>query len=348
MQPHTPTQGEQPSGGDCPFGSRWVDRIRPDGSITHELVPYTVEDVLHPEPDDVFPVRPQHAIDTKYLVSVFRVRAAAELSSQPIVYVSDDHLVDWGVPGQRNTSPDVGVFAGLREPVAPLAGMFDLHASGGRCVLVVEVVSPDKRRDNDVVDKFREYYNAGVPLYVIVDQEKERGPRKVIGYRHRPQGYEELPLTEQGLLLGPLQLYLSLKEGRVVCYDARTGKELGDYCRIVQELEEATEERDEARQELEVADRRIAEQEQALEQAFEDNRQQRQAREEAERQADEQRQAREEADRARETAEKREKEQTLARQEAERQQRLQREAREAAEERIRQLETALAALQPPS
>jgi len=87
--------------------------------------------------------------------------AAAELSSQPIVYVSDDHLVDWGVPGQRNTSPDVGVFVGLKEEVGLWAGTFDLKASGGRCLLVVEVVSPDRRRENDVVHKFREYYQAG-------------------------------------------------------------------------------------------------------------------------------------------------------------------------------------------
>src|SRR5262249_1134590 len=148
-------------------------------------------------------------------------------------------------------------------------GTFDLKASGGRCVLVVEVVSPDERRENDVVHKYREYYQAGVPLYVIVDQEKEAGPRKVRGFRHRPSGYEELANDGQGRLLwGPLQLRLGVREGRVACYDARTGRELGDYSRIAQELEEA--------------DRRIQEQEQALEQAISETREQRRAREAAE------------------------------------------------------------------
>ena len=298
MQPESPAQGEQQPEENFRFGYRLLRRTLPDGTTAFEQVPLTLEDVLHPEPDDVIPVRPLHALDCRYLVSVFRVRAAAELSAQAIVYVSDDHLVDWGVPEQRNTSPDVGLFVGLKQEVELEAGTFDLPASGGRCLMVVEVVSPD-RRENDVVHKLVEYYRAGVPLYVIVDQQKEGGPRQVRGFRHRSTGYEELASDELGLLLEPLQLWLGLKDGRVVCYDARTGREVGDYCRIAQELDEA--------------DRRIQEQEQALELAIDEGRQHRQARQAAERLADEQKQA-----------------------------------REAAEQRIRQLEAALQALQPPS
>jgi hypothetical protein len=237
MQPQTPTQDEQPPQGDFRFGYRLRQHTLPDGTTTYERVPLTMEDVLHPEPDDVIPVRPIHAIDCRYLVSVFRVRAAAELSARPIVYVSDDHLVNWGVPGQRDTSPDVGLFVGLNEQVEMEAGTFDLKASGGRCLLVVEVVSPD-RRHNDIIDKFREYYNAGVPLYVIVDQLKEGGPRSVRGFRHTSTGYEQLANDEQGLLLEPLHLFLGLKDGRVVCCDARTGRELKDYAGLVAELAE--------------------------------------------------------------------------------------------------------------
>jgi hypothetical protein len=295
------------------------------------------------------------------------------------------------VPGQRNTSPDVGVFAGLQHEVDVQEGTFDLHASAGRCVLVVEVVSPDERRKNDVVDKFREYHNAGVPLYAIIDQEKEDSPRQVRGWRHRPTGYEELPLDDQGrLLLGPLQLWLGLKNGRTVCYDARTGDELGDYCRIVRELEEAdrrnqeqglaleqaitetreqrlareTAERareaaerlaDEQRQARQAADqaRQAADRaRQAADQARLDAeklaREQRQAREDAERQADEQRQARQAADQAREDAERHQRHEAEARAAAEKSLVEQKQAREAAEERIRQLEAALRALQPPA
>jgi Uma2 family endonuclease len=324
MKPQPPAQAEQPEG---EFGYRLEKRIRADGSVEYEQVPFTVEDVLHPEPDDVFPVRPQHAIDCRYLVSVFRVRAAAELASVPIIYVSDDHSVDWGVHGQRNTSPDVALFAGLRQEVSPLEGTFDLKASGGRCLLVVEVVSPDRRRENDVVHKVREYHAAGVPLYVIVDQEKEDSPRHVRALRYRPTGYEELPSDPQGVLLPPLQLRLGLKDGRVVCHDVRTGRELGDYERISQELEEA--------------DRRIAEQDLAIEQAIGKTREEREAREAAEKLAREQKEALD-------AAEKLAREQKEAREAAEKLAREQKEGREAAEERIRQLEAALQALKPSS
>jgi hypothetical protein len=339
MQPQTPAQGERPEE-NFPFGYRLISRTLPDGSQTVEYVPLTVEDVLHPEPDDVIPVRPQHAIDCNYLLDVFKVRAAAELSSKGIVYVSYDHLVDWGVPDQRNTSPDVAIFIGLKHEVGPEDGTFDLKASGGRCLLVVEVVSPDGRRENDVVHKVKEYYRAGVPLYVIVDQEKEGAPRYIRGFRHRPTGWEQLAPDPEGLLLEQLQLWMDVKDGGVVCRDVRTGREVGDYERISQELEEA--------------DRRRAEQDQALEQAVDDARQQRLAREAAEKLASEQRQAREAAEQAareqgqaREEAERQQRVQAEARQAAEKLASEQRQAREAAEERIRQLEAALQALQPP-
>ena len=45
-----------------------------------------------------------------------------------------------------------------------------------------EIVSPHTR-DNDVVAKLAEYHRAGVPLYVIIDQETEGGPRRLLGYR---------------------------------------------------------------------------------------------------------------------------------------------------------------------
>src|SRR5262249_25680069 len=147
----------------------------------------TLEDVLHPEEDDEIPVRPIHALDCMYLADVFRTRSLGP----PVVYVSFDHAVDWGVPGQRDTSPDVGVFTGLARMPDLRGGSLDLKGLGGRCRLVVEVVSLE-RRVNDVVHKMAEYHAAEVPLYVIVDQETEDGPRSILGYRWRPSGWEVL------------------------------------------------------------------------------------------------------------------------------------------------------------
>ncbi len=336
MQPESPAAAEQPSEDPFRFGYRLTRHTLADGSVEYERVALTLEDVLHPEPDDVIPVRPIHAIDCRYLVGVFRARAAATLANRPIVYVSDDHLVDWGVPGQRATSPDVGLFVGLKQEVGPEEGTFDYKESGGRCLVVVEVVSPD-RRENDVIHKLGQYYRAGVSLYVLVDQEKEGGPRFVRGFRWRSTGYEQLASDELGLLIEPLNLFLGLKEGRVACFDEKTGREIGDYESVSRDLEEA--------------DRRIQEQELAIEQAVLKSHEQARAIEAAEKLAQEQTLARENAERlarektlALEAAERQAREQTLARENAER---LVQEQIQAREERIRQLEAALQVLQQP-
>ena len=65
---------------------------------------------------------------------------------------------------------------------------------------------------------------AVIPLYVIVDQERDNGPRDLQGYRRTPTGYELILLDAHGrLLLAPLGLYLALRDDQVVCYDAATG-----------------------------------------------------------------------------------------------------------------------------
>jgi colicin import membrane protein len=304
MQPQVPaTPSEQPPEPGLPNGWRYVKRTLPDGSEELVEVELTLEDVLHPEEDDEIPMRPLHALDCRYLADVFSTRPLGP----PLVYVSFDHLVDWGVPDQRNTSPDVGAFVGLREMPNLHFGPLDLKALGGRCLLVVEVVSPE-RRVNDVVHKVREYHQAGVPLYVIVDQERPGGPRWLVGHRRTANGYEVEHPSSRGLFLPPLGLYLNLSDqGPVLCTDARTGRDLGDYARVAHDLASA--------------DQRILEQTQALEDAVLDARQQAKALEDVQR---------------------------LAREEAERQQREHAKAQQAAADEIKELKAALSRLQRPT
>src|SRR5262249_51627210 len=151
----------------------------------------------------------------------------------------------------RNHSPDIAVFVGLRREHDPSSGLLDLLSLGGRCEMALEVVSPSTR-NNDVVAKFEHYHRIGIPLYIIIDQEKEGGPRKLRAYRRKPDRYVEIESDDQYRIDVPLLgLMLGMRDNRVVCYDLRTGKELGDYTRIVRELEEA--------------DRRAEEQQQAYE-----------------------------------------------------------------------------------
>jgi Uma2 family endonuclease len=208
------------------YGWRFVRKVLPDGTTDLVQVPLTLEDVLHPQEDDVIPQRPRQQEDAEYLGPIFRARAQERL---PGGFVLVDCLVDWGVPGIRDHSPDLSVFQNVVNPPGPDIGTFRLRASGGRCVLALEIVSPHTR-SNDVVEKFREYHQVRVPLYILIDQETEDGPRQLVGYRYTARRYVRMRLDRQGrLLVKPLGLLLALEDRRVVCYDADTGERLGGY-----------------------------------------------------------------------------------------------------------------------
>jgi Uma2 family endonuclease len=237
------------------YGWRYQRRTRPDGSEELCEVPLTLEDVLHPQEDDVIPQRPYHERDRRYLSNTLRTRLPRLRGG----LVLADCLVDWGVPGQRNTSPDISVFADLDQQPPSSIGTFRLAPSGGHCLLVIELVSPDTRT-NDVDRKPDEYHQAGVPLYVIVDQKGEEGPRQLLAYRHTPEGYVLEELDEYGrVLLEPLGLRLGLKDNRVVCFDAQTGDELGDYTQEHEARQAAEQDRQREAQARQAAEQRLRE-----------------------------------------------------------------------------------------
>ncbi len=325
MSQPTPSGWSQAGSEDDPFryGWRYVKRIGPDGQVEWDQVPLTLEDTLHPEEEDVIPVRPRHSLQCRYLVNVFRLRKFGK----PIVYVSDDLRIDWGVPGIRAHSPDLAVFWELsREPNLDKGTLY-LAQTGGRCVLALEVVSPDDQRDNDVVHKFRHYHQIGIPLYVIIDQEVEGGPQTLLGYRWTPARYEPLALDDQGrLYLDPVRLYLLLRGDELICQDAETGKDLGSYEEVARQLDEA--------------DRKLEEKEHQMEDLIEKNHTELRERAKAEERA---KQAEEQT---RKAANAREQER-IARERAEEDARKAKAAQESAEEQIRKLQALLAKLQGP-
>jgi Uma2 family endonuclease len=260
------------------YGWRYVRRKLPDGREELEQVPLTLEDVLHPQEEDVIPQKSQHEMECAHLAAVLRARPAPE----PILRVTVDCLIDWGVQGVRNHSPDVAVFVGLEHEPDLTEGTFHLGPSGGRCLLVFENVSPHTR-ENDVVHKVREYHQAGVPLYILVDQEREDGPRRLRVFVDAPGQYEEAALDAQGRLLLPeFAVFLSLRDNWLVLHDAENGRELGDYAQVSRALD--------------AADQRNLEMEHVLEVTIEATRKETKARLEAERVAEEQAKARQTAE----------------------------------------------------
>src|SRR5262249_2079886 len=144
------------------YGWRYVSVKNPDGTETFDQVPLTLEDVLFPEVGDFIVQTDWHFGDVVYLRIVFK----EWLADDPTAVVISDCRVDWNLPGVRPLGPDLAVFFGVRR--RHNWSTLDMAAEGARPALVVEVTSPETRR-NDVEDKVKYYHRAKVPLYVIAD-----------------------------------------------------------------------------------------------------------------------------------------------------------------------------------
>jgi Uma2 family endonuclease len=232
-----------------PYGWRYVKSILPDGTTEWFQQPLTLEDVLHPLEGDVIPEGTLQEQDNEYLRPIFRERTNRLENGLFLA----DCLIHWGVTGIGNHSPDLSLFEGVIHPPGREIGIFRLRDSGGRCVLAVEIVSPSTQ-STDVVDKLREYYRVRVPMYIILDQESERGPRQIIGHRYTARGYVRMRLDQRGrLAIKPLGLWLGLEDNRAVCYDLDTDERLGGY----EEVRQAREAAEQRVRELEAELRRL-------------------------------------------------------------------------------------------
>jgi Uma2 family endonuclease len=248
------------------YGWRYVTQTGPDGQCIDTEIPLTLEDVLHPLEGDVIPENTQHDLERTYLAIVARARVAGRDDA----LILSDCLIDWGVPGVRPMSPDLAPVFGVRDPERR-RGTFRVVEEGAAPCLVVEIVSPDTRT-NDTERKLELYHRVRVPWYILVDQEGEDGPRRLIAYRYAPDEYvEEPPDAEGRVLLEPLGIRLGLRDERLVCYDAASGKELGDYTRVAEDLAAAEQRaqdlamaRQDAERRAQDAERRAADAEQRI------------------------------------------------------------------------------------
>jgi hypothetical protein len=222
------------------YGWRDVPVHQPDGTVSFDQVPLTLEDVLFPETGDFIVQTDLHDSDAAYLKGVFKVR----LAGVPNAAAVSDCRIDFNIPGVRPLGPDLAVLFGIKQhrDWAPL----DLAAEGARPALVVEITSPQSRK-NDLVTKVELYQAAKVPLYVIADagtETPETRRLELIAYRYQPDGYERIAPDHRGWIwLEPVRLWLGVTADRqpgydvLACYDPDTGAELGDYLAVMQALE---------------------------------------------------------------------------------------------------------------
>jgi Uma2 family endonuclease len=217
---------------DDPFFYGWRDtyRVGADGRKEYVQVPLTPEDVLHPQEDDHIMLGDAHSDDTSYLKNVLKIQLSADVTAR----VFNDLGIYWDIPELGHHSPDISVIFGIRRARRNWTSFY-VAKEGVRPSLLIEVTSPSTRKI-DFHDKRRDYYQAGVPYYVIADEQMRRGQRslRILGYRRGQRGYERLALNRQGRLwLEPVGLWLGQEEGRVACYDTQ-GNRLGDYAEMAQ------------------------------------------------------------------------------------------------------------------
>lgn len=97
-----------------------------------------------------------------------------------------------------------------------------------RPALIIEVVSP-RYRKADRQTKVKQYAQAGVQEYVIVDRRTQRGQiiDEVLGYQLVEGQYLPLLPDDDGrILCETVGLWIGLVDGKVVMVDAQTGERL--------------------------------------------------------------------------------------------------------------------------
>jgi colicin import membrane protein len=226
------------------YGWRDTKVVAPDGTVTFDQVPLSLEDVLFPEEGDFIVQTEGHIADVVYLRTVFK----AQTSDDPSVAVVADGRVDWNLPGVKPLSPDIAVFRGVRRYCN--WNTFDVAAEGAKPLLVVEVTSPTTRQ-NDLGIKFDFYFRAEVPFYLIADVAVAGEERHIelSGYQLTQNEYELVKPDSRGrIYLEAVRLWVGVTVDplggfeRLACYDPDTGEELGDFLAALKNVARAREE----------------------------------------------------------------------------------------------------------
>ena len=224
----TPTHAHpEPGSREDPYryGWRFVSGKGANGKEPIEQVPLTAENLLHPEEGDFTVERSLHERNRRYLANQFTTRIAADATA----LVLSDCRISWDISSLRPHGADIAVIFGVRRRREDYK-TYHVGEDGPRPSLITEIVSPDpEARANDVEHKVREYHQARVPCYVIVDRPSEQGPSTLIGYRYTPKRFVKMKPDKKGRLwLEPLKLWIGLKTNQVTLYDGTSNEELLD------------------------------------------------------------------------------------------------------------------------
>ena len=186
------------------IGYRSVPTVGPDGRERTETVPLTEEDFLHPQEEDRQMLNALHTETVHYLRHA--IGFANEGRSGFRVFC--DHRIDWQVPGILPHGPDVVAFDNFYAEWDRLRGTLPVRDVGAEVLVVIEVTS-EATRATDFEPKFLEFYEAGIPYYVILDAAGPEGIEKVLGYGRGDDGFEPLPRDDRlGVYVPNINIWL--------------------------------------------------------------------------------------------------------------------------------------------
>jgi Uma2 family endonuclease len=205
-------------------GWRFVERVKPDGTVIVEQEPLTAEEAMHPQEGDQVTESTLHDLWRGYLGDVFR----AQVADDPTIAVLSNVRVEWGDADIPPYGPDVAVMTGVRQQREWRT--FDIAREAAQPALIVEITSPSTAAA-DRSTKLEAYERAGVTTYVIVDAVGQRGRPHVrlVGFQLADGGYDVAQPDQRGWLwLAPARVWLGIEHGRPRCYD-EAGGPIPDY-----------------------------------------------------------------------------------------------------------------------
>lgn len=225
----------------------------PDGSTTYVKIPLTSAGFLHPQEGYRLPNSTFHddaAGDAKDMLT-------RRYASSPTTAVFRDLIIKWGSSNLGNHCPDTCVVLGVKNK-EQVRTEFVVTEEGVWPSLIIEIVSPRYRKEDREI-KVKEYAQAQVQEYVIIDRRSQRGQviEEVLGYRLVDGQFLPLTPDEDGrILCETVGLWIGLEDGRVVMVDAKTSERLLSARELEQRVMEAQQQTMAAQQQTMAAQQR--------------------------------------------------------------------------------------------
>lgn len=193
----------------------------------HYHIPLTLREVLFPIEDDIGVVKVAQGISHHLLITLIIERLRLHLLGHGWGFLNDV-LIQWGVPGVTNSSPDITAIRDVDIPVDRRSAYL-VGREGPMPSAVIEVTSRSTR-SSDFGLKRTIYAALGVEEYLIIDLwGRQTEPWRLYGYQLGTSPfYDEIaPDVEGGITLQSMGLrFVADQREQVRIFDVATGEEL--------------------------------------------------------------------------------------------------------------------------